>query len=103
MRLPTENVTSAAKAYFETFIEIDKGMYVRPDTMDQGAEYRSLIGIPGGIDGALFPLIEASNERHMRLLRGIGGENDTFTTNTVYIMDSTLFPARQAELCLQFH
>jgi len=103
LRLPAENVTAAAKAYFETFIEIDAGVYVRPDTMDVGAEYRSLIGIPGGIDGELFPLIAAGNEHQMRLVPGNGSENDTFATNNVYIMDSTLFPARHAEVCLQFH
>eukprot|EP00939_MAST-03C_sp_MAST-3C-sp1_P001572 g1572.t1 len=76
------------------------------DPYDLGAEYRSMIGIPGGIDGKYADAVRTANRRaktNMTLKEGSGSDEDTFETNSVYIYDTHQFPFTQAEECLQFH
>lgn len=74
----------------------------RPDQMlDFGSGYRSAIGIPGGMGGPLYPLVEKANKNNMNLVAGRGDEQDQF--HTVYIYDSTVFPFLEAEQYHQFH
>jgi hypothetical protein len=42
----------------------------RPDPQDSGPQYRSAIGIPGGIDGPLMDIVRDSNVKRMRLVAG---------------------------------
>jgi len=86
--------------YFDSFNSKSNGME-RPDPMDKGPPYRSLIGIPGGVKGALYPLIEKHNIHKMNLLEGNGNNGDIF--NTVWIMDSDKFPFHRAEQYHQYH
>jgi len=67
--------------------------------MDRGAEYRSLIGIPGGMNHPSFPLIEsAAKQKGLSLELGKGNDPDTFGKKLVYIYDSNKFPFYQVRL-----
>ena len=52
------------------------------------AGYRNVIGLPGGVDSPLFPVLQAANVNGMRLLPGSGNaweagrptEDDEFNT-----------------------
>jgi len=87
--------------FFGLFYFTPFGM-ARPDQqMDIGAGYRSAIGIPGGMNGPLFPLVRKYNKMNMNLVPGNGDEPDQF--NTVYIYDSDKFAFNEAEQYHQFH
>lgn len=81
------------------------GRRQRLDPQDTGAEYRNVIGLPGGIDNAeLWPVIEAANTHGMRLRRGTGGtKDDTEDEYVVYVYDSTQYPFFRGEASHQFH
>jgi len=75
---------------------------VRQDLQDQGTEYRSLVGFPGGIEseaGQAFKRV--AEQRGITVEEGAGGDADTL--RTIYVMDSTQFPFHQAEVYHQFH
>lgn len=75
---------------------------VRRDIQDVGAEYRSLVGLPGGLDspaGRIFQRVAA--ESHVTLVEGKGGDEDAH--GTVYVMDPERFPFYRAEVYHQFH
>lgn len=75
---------------------------VRRDTQDWGAEYRSLIGLPGGLGSpAAKPFQAAATRRGISLKEGAGGDPDL--RGVVYVMDTTRFPFYQAEVYHQFH
>lgn len=103
LELAEAELAEALDVYFDTFVQIAPGVWTRPDAADQGAEYRALIGVPGGLHGALGPTIRAANTKNMTLEEGHGKEADTFGRNVVVVMDSLTFPAVQAELCMQCH
>ena len=72
--------------------------------MDRGPEYRSLIGLPGGVKHASYPSIEKSAESAgFKLVEGKGNDGDTLGKQIVYVYDSTKFPFYQAEVYHQFH
>jgi peptide methionine sulfoxide reductase MsrA len=78
------------------------GQRVRPDPMDRGLAYRSLIGLAGGVGSPLYPTIAAQNTFGMALRAvSIGGEPDAL--NTVYIYDSDAFPFYDGEVYHQCH
>eukprot|EP01039_Chlorochromonas_danica_P007728 gene7728-8539_t len=91
-----------AKTYFSLFSNKD-----RTDVGDRGAEYRSVIGIPGGLKGAKPEVLEklqaAAKESGLRLEEGRGSDEDTLHKGIVYVYDSDLYPAHQAEVYHQFH
>jgi len=105
LSFPPTNLIDAADTFFSDFTEIDTNIYSRKDFFDVGAEYRAVIGIPGGITGDYFGQIEKANinNHNLTLAEGFGDEKDTLTTNTVYIYDTTTSPSFQAEVCLQFN
>lgn len=98
--VPEEKVGDFAKAYFDAAAKYPFG---RADPQDRGTEYRSAIGIPGGMDGPLFKAVEASNAGRFELLRGQGNDADTVGTKKVWVYDSDQFPFHQAEIYHQFH
>lgn len=98
--VPEEKVGDFAKAYFDAAAKYPFG---RADPQDRGTEYRSAIGIPGGMDGPLFKAVEASNAGRFDLLRGQGNDADTVGTKKVWVYDSNQFPFHQAEIYHQFH
>jgi hypothetical protein len=76
----------------------------RVDPMDRGAEYRSLIGLNGGISHPLYPSIQATAEKAGFLLEeGKGNDPDTIGKRLVYVYDTAAFPFYQAEVYHQFH
>ena len=98
--VPEENVGDFTKAYFDA---ASKYPFGRADPQDFGSEYRSAIGIPGGVDGPLFKAVEAANAGRFELLRGQGNDDDTVGTKKVWVYDSNKFPFHQAEIYHQFH
>jgi peptide methionine sulfoxide reductase MsrA len=102
--VPQDAVQAAFATFFRSFVELSPGKWVREDYFDQGAEYRSLLGFPGGFaNERLMAAVRRANLHNMTLLPGHGSDPDTFEASSVYIMDSTHFPFKQAEFCLQFH
>jgi hypothetical protein len=72
--------------------------------MDRGGEYRSLIGLPGGISHSSYPSIEKSAENAgFKLVEGKGNDGDTFGKQIVWVYDSTKFPFYQGEVYHQYH
>lgn len=101
---PLDYLEQAFTVYFSSFVQFDEGQWSRPDFYDQGSEYRSVLGVPGGMDNKpILEAIKAADTKNITLRPGLGSDPDTFGANSVYIMDSDKFPFVQAELCLQFH
>lgn len=64
----------------------------------------SVVGIPGGVSGELYPaLAEAAARVGIALRAGVGSDADTLGTGFVWVLDSAAFPFRAAELYHQFH
>lgn len=103
LSIPETNLTSVAGAYFRLFRPSGGGTWDRPDRYDLGPAYRAGIGIPGGFTGPFLANIQAANFHGLTLVEGHGADPDTWGTNEVLIYDVDLFPAFQAEVCLQFH
>lgn len=96
-------VAALAQTYFEHgFQTLSDGRRQRLDPQDRGAEYRNVIGLPGGMDNQeLWPIIEAANTHGMRLQRGaIGDSEGEFV---VYVYDSVEYPFFRGEEYHQFH
>jgi len=98
--VPEDKVNTFAKDYFDAAASYPFG---RHDPQDLGTEYRSAIGLPGGMDGPLFKQVEAANAGRMQLLRGQGNDSDTVGTQKVWIYDTNKFPFHQGEVYHQFH
>lgn len=76
----------------------------RQDPQDVGGGYRSVIGLPGGMNSPLLPQLQAhAGAAAAELTNGYGGEGDTLNTGKVYVYDSAKFPAFTAEKFQQFH
>ena len=102
MSLPSSKVEAFAMEYFKLFGADSE----RPDKGDIGSEYRSVIGIPGGMSGEAFSAVKTALEKsgkNLNLVEGHGNEKDTLGKKIVYIMDSNIFPFKQAEVYHQFH
>jgi len=86
------------------------GGFERPDPGDMGSAYRVTVGIPGGVHGKLYPILVAANER-LRLKHNISmalkadavGNTTQDELNTVWVMDSNIFPFYLGEQYHQFH
>lgn len=104
--VPSDRVYDIFHFFFtKAFQEIAPGIWSRNDVFDVGGEYRSIIGLPGGLHGPLASDINKANQdaHKMKLLPGQGSDPDTLYNDTVYVMDSTIHAPTQAEVCLQFH
>ena len=76
----------------------------RVDPMDRGAEYRSLMGLPGGVAHPKYPeVVEVASKSGFSLVSGKGNDPDTLGKQVVYVMDSNEFPFYQAEVYHQYH
>jgi hypothetical protein len=98
---PEASFAAFAGEYFSQFVATSEGMS-RKDPQDKGPGYRPVVGIPGGVDGALFPLLQAANVHGMQLVPGTG-DGDGDRVNQVHVYDSGAFPFHQAEVYHQFH
>eukprot|EP00930_Biecheleria_cincta_P059062 TRINITY_DN44831_c0_g1_i1.p1 TRINITY_DN44831_c0_g1~~TRINITY_DN44831_c0_g1_i1.p1 ORF type:complete len:241 (-),score=54.65 TRINITY_DN44831_c0_g1_i1:120-842(-) len=96
MDVPEAKLSDFAKKFWEL---CPKG--VRQDTQDTGGEYRSVIGIPGGLSSPLASALRAGATAE--LAKGRGNEDDTLGSGKVFVYDSTRFPAHVAEKYHQFH
>mmetsp|Transcript_5570 Transcript_5570/g.8933 ORF Transcript_5570/g.8933 Transcript_5570/m.8933 type:complete len:241 (-) Transcript_5570:82-804(-) len=87
------------------FTTVDDGKRQRLDPQDMGAEYRNVIGLPGGMDNAeLWPIFVAANVHGMPLIRGSGANSgDTQDEFVVYVYDSLQYPFFRGEASHQFH
>jgi len=100
MRIPENRIGDFATEYFNLFTA--KGERVDPG--DKGGEYRSLLGLPSGINHAAYPAVEAAAKaKGMSLNLGKGNDPDTLGTKSAFVMDSTKFPFYQGEVYHQFH
>lgn len=100
MKIPDSSIGDFAKEYFDLFTP--KGE--RVDPMDRGGEYRSLIGLPGGVKNPHYSEVEAAaTARGMTLEEGRGNDPDTLGKKLVYVYDTAKFPFYQAEVYHQFH
>jgi hypothetical protein len=105
-RAAQSQVAALAKMYFEHgFQTLGDGRRQRLDPQDTGAEYRNVIGLPGGMDNAeLWPIFVSANVHGMTLKRGTGGtKDDTEDEFIVYVYDSMRFPFFRGEAYHQFH
>jgi peptide methionine sulfoxide reductase MsrB len=99
-----ENLEDAFGTFFSSFIQVEEGHWDRPDFFNVGAEYRSVVGFPGGMTNELaMSALRQANVHNLSLLKGKGADPDTFGLNAVYVMDSNEYGFIQAEPCLQFH
>jgi hypothetical protein len=104
--LEADDFAGAATVYFESFVALsgsEPPIYARADYADAGAQYRATVGLPGGLEGAFGAQLRAANFRNMTLVAGKGGDADTLGSGAVWVLDSEMFAAVQAEVCLQFH
>lgn len=101
MRIPESQIGNFATEYFSYF---NPKTGERVDPGDKGGEYRSLIGLPGGVNNPMFKEVElAAKKTGMTLEMGKGNDPDTFGKKLVYVYDIKEFPAYQAEIYHQFH
>jgi hypothetical protein len=103
--LAQAQLAEIVKVYFEHGFTSTSGGRLRLDPQDAGAEYRNVIGLPGGKRNAeLWPIVEKANVHRMPLLDGEGGPwSDTDDNYVVYVYDSVKFPFFRGEAGHQFH
>ena len=89
-----------AADFFASFTDAGGGRQ-RPDPMDVGRPYRSVVGLPGGVRSPLYATFAAANRYGMALKPGAGGDADEF--NTVWVYDSDAFPYYDGEVYHQNH
>jgi len=102
LEIPKSQLARFSKKYFDLFGT--RGY--RHDPQDRGGEYRSVLGLPGGTDSPLFPVVQKAAEESpggMKLFLGKGDEPDTIGNKAVLVYDSNKFPFYPGELYHQFH
>jgi len=94
-----------ARKYFTESFQLINGRWYRLDPGDSGADYRNVIGVPGGVRGLFYPSIVRNNVHNMTLLEGgVHGDGGDSTDNgVVYIYDSHVFPFYRGEQYHQYH
>merc|ERR1711937_899051 len=76
---------------------------------DVGSAYRTVVGIPGGMAGELFSVLRVLNTPRgpynmtFNLKPDTSGNHTQDEVNTVWVMDSTIFPFHRGEQYHQFH
>jgi methionine-R-sulfoxide reductase len=100
----TAQFNALLEGYFEEFQQDRTGKYSRLDPQDWGLAYRCMIGIPGGVNGAMYRLLVAYNSAHLNieLVEGVG-RGDTNDEYKIYVYDTAEFPFYRGEQYHQFH
>lgn len=98
--IPEDKVSAFARDFFD---DANGYPFGRRDPQDRGGEYRSAIGIPGGMDGPLFEKLKEANNGRLQLVKGVGNDADTVGSKKVWVYDSDQFPFYQGEIYHQFH
>lgn len=96
MVVPEANFSSFAA----TFWKVCSGGQ-RRDPQDMGGEYRSVIGLPGGMQSSFLP--QMKHGASAKLVAGSGNEGDTLGSGQIYVYDTATFPGHIAEKYHQFH
>ena len=93
------------RAFADEYVSLFDANGDRPDKGDRGSEYRSLVGLPGGVRSVYFSqLEEAAGAKGLRLVAGQGAsDGDTLGKRQIWVMNSNQFTFKQAELYHQFH
>lgn len=92
------------KLFAEEYLQLFGKDLERPDKGDRGPEYRSIIGLPGGTQSKLYPIIaNLAKEKGLTLEEGRGNDGDTLYSKKVWVMDSDKYPFHQAEIYHQYH
>ena len=101
LTIPTSFFPEFVRQYCNLF---NKDGY-RPDQFaDKGPEYRSLVGIPGGVNSPLAKqMVDASIKYGDKLDFAKGKGDDPDRRGLVFIMDTSNFPFYVAEQYHQFH
>jgi hypothetical protein len=72
--------------------------------MDRGAEYRSLMGLPGGTNHPAYSQIQSiATAAGFSLRPGAGNDPDTLGKQIVWVHDTAQFPFYPAEVYHQYH
>lgn len=101
LELPSDQIVPFAQVYFSLF---DPKTKDRVDPGDRGGEYRSLMGLPGGVSHPLYPeIVQVAQTAGFTLKPGKGNDPDTLRQQLVYVYDTKQFPFHQAEVYHQFH
>jgi len=98
--VPKQAVKPFLQFYFDS---ASRSPFGRNDPQDIGPEYRSVIGMPGGISSPIMAEAESASNGRVKLIRGLGADGDTLLKREVYVYDTDSFPFYQAELYHQFH
>eukprot|EP00040_Diaphanoeca_grandis_P029760 m.175001 g.175001 ORF g.175001 m.175001 type:complete len:497 (-) comp31794_c0_seq1:75-1565(-) len=102
-QVATAEFTALVKKYFQAYAVKD-GVWQRQDPQDGGQDYRSVIGMPCGINSPLFSIVQHHNVHNFTLVEGKGGlVSDTAGEGVVYIYDTGEFPFYRAEQYHQYH
>lgn len=102
VEIPQSALPRFSKKYFDLFGT--RGF--RHDPQDRGGEYRSVLGLPGGVNSPLFDVVKQAAQESpggMKLFLGKGDEPDTIGDKAVLVYDSDKFPFYSAEVYHQFH
>ena len=101
LQIPQSSFVDFVTEYCNLFSE----QGYRPDQFgDRGPEYRNLVGIPGGVEGAgLTKLVDTSVKAGDKLSFARGKGDDSDQRALVWVMDSNEFPFYIAEQYHQFH
>jgi len=90
--------------FMEAFLGLFDANGIRNDPQDAGGEYRTALGLPGGMkNDAVSVLREFATQKGMRVLAGKGDEGDTLEDKTIYVYDTAQFPFHAGELYHQYH
>jgi len=96
----TAQFEKLVEKYFEEFRKVGS-TWSRLDPQDWGLAYRCLVGIPGGVNGDLYPILQRLNVG-LNLVEG-RGQGDTLDENTIYVYDTATYPFYRGEQYHQFH
>jgi len=92
--VPDADVPEFARLFFD---EVPKRK-----VLEKGPEYRSVIGLRGGLKSSFFPLIEEANQGRYSFVEGVGNDPSTTDSKTIFVYDTKKFPYRPAETVNQF-
>jgi len=99
VQVPTQQVLAFASRALDDLWDA-RGR--RADPQDTGGEYRSLIGLPGGMAHPAVALLRArAAEKGLVLAAGEGDEGDTL--GLLLVVDTRDFPFHAGELYHQYH
>lgn len=100
VNVPEDKLGAFSKDLLDYAFESPRG---RHDPGNRGAEFRSSIGLPGGMTGSAFKQIEEANAGRLQFVAGAGDDGDTVGTKKIFVYDIAQFPFHQGEIYLQYH